>query len=81
MSDSGDPSDVGRGTGRKPSPTLALGGAVAQYRAFYISDYDKAVAFAADIHTNHPPMEVVMNIAGVSTTAQWTNSPTNTGSR
>jgi NAD(P)-dependent dehydrogenase (short-subunit alcohol dehydrogenase family) len=44
----------------------ALGGMVAEHRAFDISDYDEVARFAADIHTNHPAMDVVMNIAGVS---------------
>ena len=37
-----------------------------EYRALDISDYDEVAAFAADIHTRHPAMDVVMNIAGVS---------------
>jgi NAD(P)-dependent dehydrogenase (short-subunit alcohol dehydrogenase family) len=44
----------------------ALGGTVAEYRAFDISEYDDVAAFAADIHARHPAMDVVMNIAGVS---------------
>jgi NAD(P)-dependent dehydrogenase (short-subunit alcohol dehydrogenase family) len=44
----------------------ALGATVAEYRAFDISDYDEVARFAADIHANHEPMDVVMNIAGVS---------------
>ncbi|MGV0716413.1 SDR family oxidoreductase [Mycolicibacterium sp. XJ662] len=44
----------------------ALGGHVAQYRALDISDHDAVAAFAADIHAEHPAMDVVMNIAGVS---------------
>ena len=44
----------------------ALGGTVAEYRAFDIADYDAVVAFAADIHARHPAMDLVMNIAGVS---------------
>lgn len=44
----------------------ALGGVVRAHRALDISDYDKVAAFAADIHTQHPAMDVVMNIAGVS---------------
>ncbi|BBY79371.1 SDR family oxidoreductase [Mycolicibacterium pulveris] len=44
----------------------ALGGHVAEHRAFDISDHDAVVAFAADIHADHPAMDVVMNIAGVS---------------
>jgi NAD(P)-dependent dehydrogenase (short-subunit alcohol dehydrogenase family) len=44
----------------------ALGATVSAYRALDISDYDEVVRFAADIHAGHPPMDIVMNIAGVS---------------
>ncbi|MGE2712693.1 SDR family oxidoreductase [Mycolicibacterium litorale] len=44
----------------------ALGGTVAVHRALDISDYDAVVQFAADIHRDHPAMDIVMNIAGVS---------------
>ena len=37
-----------------------------EHRALDISDFDEVAAFAADIHTRHPAMDVVMNIAGVS---------------
>ena len=45
---------------------LALGAKVPEHRALDISDYDAVTRFAADIHANHPAMDVVMNIAGVS---------------
>jgi len=44
----------------------ALGGVVAAHRALDISDYDEVVGFAADIHSTHAAMDLVMNIAGVS---------------
>src|SRR6478752_5577935 len=44
----------------------ALGAQVPEHRALDISDYDAVSHFAADIHANHPAMDVVMNIAGVS---------------
>ncbi|MGE2835534.1 SDR family oxidoreductase [Mycobacterium sp. SMC-4] len=44
----------------------ALGATVAEHRALDISDHDAVVAFADDIHANHPAMDVVMNIAGIS---------------
>ena len=44
----------------------ALGGTVVEHRALDISDYDQVARFAADIHTRHPAMDVVLNIAGVS---------------
>ncbi|MEZ0049106.1 NAD(P)-dependent dehydrogenase (short-subunit alcohol dehydrogenase family) [Mycobacterium sp. MAA66] len=44
----------------------ALGGQVAEHRAFDISDYDAVAAFAEDIHSQYPAMDVVLNIAGIS---------------
>lgn len=44
----------------------SLGGTVRAHRALDISDYDAVVAFADDIHSRHPAMDIVMNIAGVS---------------
>src|SRR3954453_22913712 len=42
----------------------ALGGVVRAYRALDISDYEAVDTFAADLHAEHPAMDVVMNIAG-----------------
>ena len=44
----------------------ALGAQVPKHRALDIADYDQVAAFAADIHADHPSMDVVLNIAGVS---------------
>lgn len=44
----------------------SLGAEVSAHRVLDISDYDAVAAFAADIHSSHPAMDVVMNIAGVS---------------
>ncbi|MCH9708379.1 MAG: SDR family oxidoreductase [Actinomycetia bacterium] len=44
----------------------SLGGAVVAHRALDIADYHEVAGFAADIHTNQHPMDLVMNIAGVS---------------
>jgi NAD(P)-dependent dehydrogenase (short-subunit alcohol dehydrogenase family) len=44
----------------------ALGATVSAHRALDISDYDEVAAFAADIHSAHQSMDLVMNIAGVS---------------
>ncbi|MGB8388272.1 SDR family oxidoreductase [Mycobacterium sp.] len=44
----------------------ALGARVPRHRALDIADYDDVAAFAADIHGEHPSMDVVLNIAGVS---------------
>jgi len=58
----------------------ALGAQVPEHRVLDIADYQDVATFAADIHTKHPSMDVVMNIAGVSawgtvdrlTHEQWT---------
>ncbi|WP_024440255.1 SDR family oxidoreductase [Mycobacterium sp. UM_WGJ] len=44
----------------------ALGALVPEHRALNIADYDEVAAFAAEIHARHEPMDVVMNIAGIS---------------
>lgn len=44
----------------------ALGADVAEHRVLDIADFDAVADFAADIHSRHPAMDVVMNIAGVS---------------
>ena len=44
----------------------ALGADVPEHRALDVSDYDAVARFAADIHTHHPAMDIVMNIAGIS---------------
>ena len=44
----------------------ALGAPVPEHRALDVANYHDVAAFAADIHTRHPSMDVVMNIAGVS---------------
>jgi NAD(P)-dependent dehydrogenase (short-subunit alcohol dehydrogenase family) len=44
----------------------SLGAQVPEHRALDIADYDAVAGFAADVHSRHPAMDVVMNIAGVS---------------
>jgi NAD(P)-dependent dehydrogenase (short-subunit alcohol dehydrogenase family) len=44
----------------------ALGARVPAHRTLDIADYAQVAAFAADIHAEHPSMDVVLNIAGVS---------------
>jgi NAD(P)-dependent dehydrogenase (short-subunit alcohol dehydrogenase family) len=56
----------GEGLEKTVADARALGAEVAEHRALDIADYNEVAAFAADIHTRHPSMEVVMNIAGVS---------------
>ena len=48
------------------SAATALGARVPECRARDITDYDAVVAFGADIHSRHPAMDMVMNIAGIS---------------
>lgn len=54
------------GLERTVADARALGAVVAEYRVLDISDYDAVAAFAADIHTRHPAMDIVLNVAGVS---------------
>lgn len=44
----------------------AAGAEVAEHRVLDITDFDAVGDFAADVHSRHPAMDVVMNIAGVS---------------
>jgi NAD(P)-dependent dehydrogenase (short-subunit alcohol dehydrogenase family) len=44
----------------------ALGAAVPEHLAFDVANYDEVASFAGDIHSRHPSMDVVMNIAGIS---------------
>ena len=44
----------------------ALGAEVPAHRALDIADYHEVAHFAADIHTRHGAMDIVMNIAGIS---------------
>jgi NAD(P)-dependent dehydrogenase (short-subunit alcohol dehydrogenase family) len=43
-----------------------LGARVPKHRALDIADYEQVAAFAADVHAEHPSMDVVLNVAGVS---------------
>ncbi len=54
------------GLERTVADARALGGRVPEHRALDIASYDEVAAFAADIHRDHPGMDVVLNIAGVS---------------
>jgi NAD(P)-dependent dehydrogenase (short-subunit alcohol dehydrogenase family) len=44
----------------------ALGATVGEHRALDIADYEAVARFAEDVHSRHPAMDIVMNIAGVS---------------
>lgn len=54
------------GLAQTVSDARALGARVPAYRVLDIADYDEVAAFGAAIHAEHPSMDVVMNIAGVS---------------
>ncbi|OBA59541.1 short chain dehydrogenase [Mycobacterium sp. 1100029.7] len=54
------------GLTRTVADARALGAQVPAHRALDIADYQAVAAFAEDIHAQHPSMDVVMNIAGVS---------------
>jgi len=56
----------GAGLEQTVADARALGAQVPCHRALDISDHDEVAAFAADIHAEHPAMDIVMNIAGVS---------------
>lgn len=45
----------------------AAGGSVAYSRALDLTDHEAVVAMAAEVHAAHPSVDVVMNVAGVST--------------
>lgn len=54
------------GLNRTVDEVRAVGARVAEHRALDISDHDAVARFGADIHSRHPAMDVVMNIAGIS---------------
>lgn len=54
------------GLDRTVADIRALGGVVSERRALNIADYDSVAYFAADIHTQYPAMDMIMNIAGIS---------------
>ncbi|HTX94191.1 MAG TPA: SDR family oxidoreductase [Mycobacterium sp.] len=54
------------GLERTVADARALGARVPEYRALDIANHHEVAAFAADIHSRHPSMDVVLNIAGVA---------------
>lgn len=56
----------GDGLAQTVADARALGAQVPAHRVLDISNYEQVAAFAADIHTGHSSMDVVLNIAGVS---------------
>ncbi len=54
------------GLARTVAEAWAAGAEVTEHRALDVADYDAVAGFAADVHTRHQPMDVVMNIAGIS---------------
>src|SRR5574337_807777 len=56
----------GDGLAETVADARALGAQVPEQRVVDVADYDGVAALAADIHSRHPAMDIVMNIAGVS---------------
>ncbi|MGI9123474.1 MAG: SDR family oxidoreductase [Mycobacterium sp.] len=54
------------GLARTVADVAARGGEVAEHRALDISDFHAVAGFAGDIHTRHPAMDAIMNVAGIS---------------
>jgi NAD(P)-dependent dehydrogenase (short-subunit alcohol dehydrogenase family) len=57
----------GEGLERVAAEIRAAGGTVSHFAAVDLVDHDAVVAFAAEVHAIAPSMDVVMNIAGIST--------------
>lgn len=57
----------GEGLERVAEEVRRAGGTVSHSRAADVADHEAVVAMAAEIHAAHPSMDVVMNVAGVST--------------
>ena len=56
------------------------GGRVGLSRPLDLRDHEAVVALAEEIHSAHGSMDVVMNIAGISTWGRSSSSSTTTGS-
>lgn len=56
----------GPGLAATVADARALGAAVPVHRVLDITDYDAVVDLASDVHAEHGPMDIVLNIAGVS---------------
>ena len=54
------------GLAETAAAATALGAQVGECRALDITDYDAVSAFGAEVHSRHPAMDVVMNVAGIS---------------
>jgi NAD(P)-dependent dehydrogenase (short-subunit alcohol dehydrogenase family) len=57
----------GEGLERVAAEIRDAGGIVSHFAAVDLVDHDAVVAFAAEVHAIAPSMDVVMNIAGIST--------------
>jgi NAD(P)-dependent dehydrogenase (short-subunit alcohol dehydrogenase family) len=57
----------GEGLERVAAEIRDAGGTVSHFAAVDLVDHDAVVAFAAEVHAIAPSMDVVMNVAGIST--------------
>lgn len=57
----------GDGLGRVVEEIRSAGGTVSHHATADVADHDAVVALAAEVHTLVPSMDVVMNVAGIST--------------
>lgn len=57
----------GEGLGRVAAEIREAGGIVSHFAAVDLVDHEAVVAFAGEVHAIAPSMDVVMNIAGIST--------------
>jgi NAD(P)-dependent dehydrogenase (short-subunit alcohol dehydrogenase family) len=57
----------GEGLERVAAEICDAGGTVSHFAAVDLVDHDAVVAFAAEVHAIAPSMDVVMNVAGIST--------------
>lgn len=56
----------GEGLADTVAAVRAIGAEVPEHRALDISDFDEVTDFSTAVHSHHPAMDVVMNIAGIS---------------
>src|SRR3954471_12663633 len=57
----------GEGLEQVAAEIRSAGGTVTHFATVDLIDHDAVVAFAAEVHAIAPSMDVVMNVAGIST--------------